>query len=57
MGIAYRKKNNKRYVQYTTRLREDILEKLKNIAYKEELSVNEVINQSLEYVLNDYENK
>ena len=56
MGIAYRKKNSKRYVQYTTRLREDILEKLKNIAYKEELSVNEVINQSLEYVLNDYEN-
>lgn len=55
MGIAYRKRTDTKYVQYTTRLREEILNKIREIAHKEDLSINEVINQSLEYAVKDYD--
>lgn len=54
MGIAYRKRTDTKYVQYTTRLREETLNKIREIAHKEDLSINEVINQSLEYAVKDY---
>lgn len=54
MGIAFHKKTDKKYVQYTLRIEEDILENLRKIAQKENLSLNEVFNQSLQFVINDY---
>lgn len=55
MGIAYHKKNNKKYVQYTLRIEEKTLTKIKEIAGKEDLSINEVVNQSLQFAIEDYE--
>ena len=57
MGIAYHKKNNKIYIQYTVRLKEEILEKIKKISTIEDISINEAINQSLQYAIDDYEFK
>lgn len=54
MSIAYHKKTNKSYIQYTIRIETTILDRLRDIANKEDLSLNEVINQSLEFVVNDY---
>ena len=45
MGIAYHKKTSTKYVQYTLRIEESILDKIKSIAGKEDLSINEVVNQ------------
>lgn len=55
MGIAFHKKTEKKYVQYTVRLEENILDKIRLISDKEEISINEVINQSLQFAINDYE--
>lgn len=55
MGIAYHKKTSKKYVQYTLRIEEDILEKIKEISNIEDLSVNEVVNQLLKFAIEDYE--
>ena len=55
MGIAYHKKTSTKYVQYTLRIEESILDKIKSIAGKEDLSINEVVNQSLQFAINDYE--
>ena len=55
MGIAYHKKTSTKYVQYTLRIEENILNKIKEIAGKEDLSINEVVNQSLQFAINDYE--
>lgn len=55
MGIAYHKKTSKKYVQYTLRIEENILNKVKEIAGKEDLSINEVVNQSLQFAIEDYE--
>ena len=55
MGIAFHKKTNKKYVQYTLRIEENILEKIKKISTKENLSINEVVNQSLKFAIDDYE--
>lgn len=55
MGIAYHKKTNTKYIQYTLRIEESILDKIKLIARKEDLSINEVVNQSLRFAINDYE--
>ncbi|MBQ9244644.1 hypothetical protein IJ182_00105 [bacterium] len=55
MGIAYHKKTSTKYVQYTLRIEESILDKIKLIAGKEDLSINEVVNQSLQFAINDYE--
>ena len=55
MGIAFHKKTEKKYVQYTLRLEEDILDSIREIAKKEDISINEVVNQSLQFAINDYE--
>lgn len=55
MGIAFHKKTDKKYVQYTVRLEENILNKIKQIAKEEDISINEVVNQSLQFAINDYE--
>ena len=55
MGIAYHKKTSTKYVQYTLRIEENILNKIKEIARKEDLSINEVVNQSLQFAIEDYE--
>ncbi len=54
MGIAYHKKTDKKYVQYTLRIEEDILEEIRNISKQEDISINEVVNQSLLYAIDDY---
>ena len=56
MGLAYRKRNSKNYIPYTVRIREDILERIREISYKEDISINEIFNQSLEFALRNYEN-
>ena len=55
MGIAYHKKTSKKYIQYTLRIEETILETIKDISNKEDLSINEVINQSLQYAIDNYD--
>lgn len=54
MGIAFHKKTDKKYVQYTLRLEEEILEDIKAISQKEDISINEVVNQSLQFAIDDY---
>ena len=56
MSMAYRKRNTGKYIQYTIRVKEDLLEKIREISYKEDISINDIFNQSLEYALKDYEN-
>ena len=55
MGIAYHKKLDKKYVQYTLRIEENLLDRIKDISKKEDISINEVVNQSLEFAVSDYE--
>ena len=57
MGIAYHKKTDKKYVQYTLRIEDSILDKVKEISKKEDISINEVVNQSLQFAITDYENQ
>lgn len=54
MSIAYRKKTSKNYIQYTCRIEENILNAIKDIAKKEDISINECINQSLQFAIKDY---
>lgn len=54
MGIAYHKKTSKKYIQHTLRIEEEVLEDIKNISAKEDLSINEVVNQSLKFAIDDY---
>ena len=54
MGIAFHKKVDKKYIQYTVRLEETILENINAIAQKEDISINEVVNQSLQFAIDDY---
>lgn len=56
MGIAFHKKTDKKYVQYTLRLEEEILDNIKAIARQEDMSINEVVNQSLQFAIDDYTN-
>ncbi len=55
MGIAFHKKSDKKYIQYTLRLEEGILDKIREISKKEDISINEVVNQSLLFAIKDYE--
>lgn len=52
--MAFHKKTDKNYIQYTIRLEEDILNNIREISIKEEISINEVINQSLRFAISDY---
>ena len=54
MGISFHNKNDKKYVQYTCRIEECILNDIKKIAVKEDISINEAINQSLLFAVTDY---
>lgn len=54
MGMEFHKKMEKKYVQYTLRLEDDILEEIRKVAKKEGISINEVVNQSLQFALEDY---
>lgn len=54
MGIAYHKRTDKRYIQYTLRIEDSILEKVKEISKEEDISINEVVNQSLKFAIDDY---
>lgn len=56
MSISYKKKTNISYIQYTCRIEEEILNSIKEISQKEDISINEVINQSLQFAINDYKN-
>ena len=51
MGIAYHKRIDKRYIQYTLRIEDSILEKIKQISKEEDISINEVVNQSLQFAI------
>lgn len=53
MSIAYHK-NSDKFVQYTVRMEETILEEIREIARKENISINSCINQSLQFAINDY---
>lgn len=55
MSIAYHKKSSKNYIQYTLRVEEKIMNKIREISKDEEISINEVINQSLLFAIEDYE--
>lgn len=54
MGLAFHKKIDKKYVQYTVRIEENILDTIKQISKDENISINEIINQSLSYAIADY---
>lgn len=54
MSIAYRKNTSKDYTQYTIRIETSILNNIKEIAKSEDISINECINQSLQFAINDY---
>ena len=53
MGISFQKKSKKSYAQFTVRFEEDLLDTIRKIAKKENISINEVINQSVKYALSD----
>lgn len=53
-SMAFHKKTDKKYIQYTCRIEESILNELKSISQKEDISINEAINQSLQFAINDY---
>lgn len=55
MSIAYHKKSSKNYIQYTLRVEEKVMNKIREISKDEEISINEVINQSLLFAIEDYE--
>lgn len=54
MGIAFHKKTSKKYVQYTLRIEDEILESVKKISQREDISINEVVNQALQFAIDDY---
>lgn len=53
MGINFQKKSKKNYVQFTVRFEEELLETIRKIAKEENMSINEVVNQSVKYALID----
>jgi len=53
-NLAFHKKNTKDYIQYTVRFESNILNSIKEIAKKENMPINEVINQSLQFSIDNY---
>lgn len=51
MGLSFRKKSSKNYVQFTTRYEEDLMIKIREIHNKTNLSINEIINKCVRYAL------
>ena len=55
MALNFEKKNKKSYVQFTTRFEEDIMEQIRKISKETGISINEIINQSVRYALENKE--
>lgn len=53
MGMNFKKKSKKSYIQFTVRFEEDLLNDIRRIAKEENISINEVINQSVRFALKD----
>ena len=53
MGMNFKRKSKKNYVQFTTRFEEDLMQKIRKTSEKTGLSINEVINQSVRYALDN----
>ena len=51
MGLAFRKKNAKKYIQFTTRYEEDLMLQIRKISKATNLSINEIINRCVRYAL------
>ena len=47
MGLSFRKKSAKNYIQFTTRFEEDIMLQLRKLNQKTGLSINEIINRCI----------
>ncbi len=55
MSINFKKKSQKNYVQFTTRFEEDLIEQIRKISKETGISMNEIINQSVRYALENKE--
>ncbi len=53
MSIAYHKNSNQ-FIQYTVRMDKNVLEGIKEVARKEDISINSCINQSLQFAIDEY---
>ena len=53
MGIKFENKKKKNYEQFTIRFEEGLLDKIRKVANDEKMSINEVVNQSVQYALRD----
>lgn len=53
MGLSFRKKSAKNYVQFTTRYEEDLMIKIRDIHNKTGLSINEILNKCVRYALDN----
>ena len=53
MGLSFRKKSAKNYIQFTTRFEEDIMLQLRKLNQKTGLSINEIINRCIRYALDN----
>ncbi len=51
MGLSFRKKSSKNYIQFTTRFEEDIMQDLRSLHQRTGLSINEIINRCIRYAL------
>lgn len=57
MGYPFKKKQKNNYIQYTVRIREHILNAVREISKQEDISINEIVNQSLENLVEEYNKK
>ena len=53
MGLSFRKKSAKNYIQFATRFEEDIMLQLRKLNQKTGLSINEIINRCIRYALDN----
>lgn len=55
MSLNFKKKSKKSYVQFTTRFEEDLMQQIRRISKETGISINEIINQSVRYALENKE--
>ena len=55
MSLNFKKKSKKTYVQFTTRFEEDLMQQIRKISKETGISINEIINQSMRYALENKE--
>lgn len=53
--MAFHKPTAHNYTQYNCRIKDELLEKIREISSKEDISINEVINQCLSFAIGNYE--